>query len=537
MHILLINWDLPLLPGHTCHPISIRQGGIFSLQRLLKRQGTLPKNVQPDLILQKESLGTRVIFRDLASFPCPKIFWSIDSHLNLFWQHWYAQLFDLVLSPHPSLWRKLPVSWAHKYTSSFPYPGYARRFTPHSQRPRDAVFVGIIDENRIQRKRFAEFLAAEHGVCPQRLPFLKMLELYETSRLLPNESIGREFNFRIMEGASCGCCVLTEDIGEDLEANFTVGQEVLTYRQIRELHELICFLKSRPALTEKIGHSAWLRVQKEHLPEHRLQQLESFANSLSAQSLDQESGQRLAILSAVQASRGDGLAAATLAELSRLLETLSPHPDVMAMGLRLATEAGDFDKVRAQLKDLLAEYRPSKPPLDLALAIYCASFRLRDKAQLQVAKNLLVQHLPNPSTLSDQCFPLALADLLVREQRICQPGFRFDPKRHCPETALELLLMCEACDDSLPPRLLQKKVADLACHIPFTTLNKTYCQRVADATPGSWPAAFEAGLRCLESFAASEGQKYLQKAHTLAQAEGQEDVFRKRLADAGLSAP
>ncbi|MCR5814822.1 MAG: glycosyltransferase [Desulfovibrio sp.] len=537
MQILLLNCDLPSLPGHTLYHIKAPQGGVVSIRKLLKRQSEFPEHLAFDLFLQQERLGSRVIVRDLTALPCPKIFWSIDSHLNLFWQHWYCQLFDLVLTPHPSLFRKLPKEWAPTALQGFTFPGCARSFRSHRERPRDAVFVGVIDKHREQRQRFASFLRTRFGICAQKMPYGQMLDLYETSRLLPNESICREFNFRIMEGASCGCCVLTEAIGEDLEANFTVDKEVLTYRHARELSELFTFLQSRPNLSEKIGHAAWQRVQKEHLPEQRWQRLDQLGQKLTAKALDGQSCERFALLSAIQAARGDGTDAKTLTQLTELLKTLDPHPDVLAMRLRLACEANDWENLHKQLCDLQQQAfsRKEACPLDLAIAAYCASLRLNEETLLHTAQDLLSAHLNQQQDLAQQPFPLALAELLIRNKRICQPGFRFDPSRHCPETALELLLMLETRASQEQKRLLHEKLAELSHVIPFISLNKRYCQRWAEEQPDSWSAAFDASLRSFEAFCPEEGQHYLQTAQKLAKAQGQEEALAQALAHVGLS--
>ena len=73
--------------GHTVK--DLRPGaGIVRLAPLLG-------DFVPDLLIQQEALGPRTLVVDLDAFSCPKVFWSIDTHLNSFWHQYYARLFDL----------------------------------------------------------------------------------------------------------------------------------------------------------------------------------------------------------------------------------------------------------------------------------------------------------------------------------------------------------------------------------------------------------------------------------------------------------
>ena len=92
-----------------------------------------------------------------------------------------------------------------------------------------------------------------------------MLKLYDNTRILPNESLCAEVNFRLVEDASCGCCLLTPDIGEDQDALLEPGKKCLIYANGLELLEQIDLPAARPEQAEAIGYAAWRRIQAEHL--------------------------------------------------------------------------------------------------------------------------------------------------------------------------------------------------------------------------------------------------------------------------------
>ena len=101
MNILLVDCDFGELPGHTVRKANLGDtGGIVPVQWLLNAPEADGGNFRPDVIIQMEYLGRRVFLSGMSELDCPKIFWAVDSHLNLFWQRWYGRLFDVVLTPH-----------------------------------------------------------------------------------------------------------------------------------------------------------------------------------------------------------------------------------------------------------------------------------------------------------------------------------------------------------------------------------------------------------------------------------------------------
>ncbi|MBQ9407465.1 MAG: glycosyltransferase family 1 protein [Desulfovibrio sp.] len=249
----------------------------MSVRRLLRdeRGGWF----RPDVLIQREHIGKRRFLYGLEQLHCPKIFWAVDSHLNMAWQRWYIRLFDLVLTPHSSLFAALPQEWQSAPAQNFAWPGCRRPWRSHDKRSHSVAFVGVIDNNRPMRRSFAELLRRRCGLEACTLPFDAMLALYDDTRVLPNEAIAHEFNFRIMEGASCGCCVLTPDIGDDLAANFTPGREVIAHRTFKAQASLNSAHDWRAALEYAL---ACLRV-------YRLEQ--GLAEAQAAQRLARDAGE------------------------------------------------------------------------------------------------------------------------------------------------------------------------------------------------------------------------------------------------------
>ena len=537
MNILLVDCNFGEMPGHTVRRVNLKgEGGLVPVRRLLRGPDASGEKFRPDLLVQMEHLARRIFLSGLEELDCPKIFWALDSHLNLFWQRWYGRLFDLVLTPHPNLFNSLPAAWRLRNDARpFAMPGFGRAWRSHAQRRQTAAFVGVIDQNRPRRSRFAQFLQQRHHVDARPLSFQAMLDLYDDTRILPNESICREFNFRIMEGASCGCCVLTEDIGEDLHAHFEPGKEVLTYRHALELDELLSFFSVRPALTEKIGQAAQRRVQMNHLPEHRASELIRIFRSFSARTCAPGESERIFALACVQWARGNPAYRKHLPSLAALLERQDIHHDVTAMRLRLLLESGRMEDARNLLSEILApescgpDFSPdAEASLDIHTVCAVAALRLGDLPAFQACWRR--QHgkkteLPAPANLFQGC--LAWADMLARAGRLCQPGFQFDPARDCPESALEMFLMAEQwIPDEENRRLWVRKMTECYDKTPLLSLAVNCNARRSLDAPEDWRASLDYALACLRSFRLEEGLAEVEAAYGLARNAGQEAEFR-----------
>lgn len=270
MRVLAVNSELDdafRQLGHSVHSVSLAKHGVFSAQDFF---ASCP--FEPEFFFQQEHLGAVVLFNDLDKVSCIKAFWSIDTHLNYYWQRFYGQLFDLFFTPHTSYIGKLTEEWLHPVMRRLAKPGSQRPWIPHAKRRNAMSFVGRMSAKRPLRNNFCALLKKRYGLeARQGLSHQAMMELYDNTRLLPNESIALETNFRLVEGASCGCCLISPDIGEDQDALFSPGEELFVYRDALELVDCLDACLREPTRAEAVGKAARARVGAEHLPRHRAQ--------------------------------------------------------------------------------------------------------------------------------------------------------------------------------------------------------------------------------------------------------------------------
>ncbi|MDR1945545.1 MAG: glycosyltransferase [Desulfovibrio sp.] len=532
MNILCIDMPFPLGPafralGHRTVELS-PAGADADAEQLIQEAG-----FTPDLVIQQERLAERLLVRSLDQIPCPTLFLAVDAHLNLFWQHCYARLFDAVLSPHLTLFEALPPDRKPPALLRCALPGYARPRRPFAERSVNLAFCARLTPERSVRLRMTELLRRLYGLeTRQNLSLGEMLNFYSDARMVPNESIAREVNFRLLEAASCGALIFAQDIGPDQDALFTAGKELRVCRDGRELVEEIGFFLRRPDQAEKTAQAAWERVQREHLPVHRAAEILHFAAGLTRKRAEGDEARRLLWLSAVQLARAGRRARPLSAMLRQGLE-LAPHPEIAAALLCLQVESGRTDAAGALCREL-AESAVYAESLDCNCAAGIYSLLRGDFAG---ARSFLARHLVRlpeniperrvrpPESPSEYC--RAWAALLRRTGRVARVGFRYRPEAGIlPECAVECLLLADHLqrDDPETLRQLDGLCADIPAYMDF---RRQILERRCRQAPENWRLLLDAGRTSLAVFRVEEGLAELDAAADAAARAGEARRFAR----------
>ncbi|MDL2313844.1 glycosyltransferase [Desulfovibrio sp. OttesenSCG-928-C14] len=534
-------------------------GGITHLPSFLEKSG-----FAPDLVIQEEILGERVFFGGLEEMPCPTVFISVDTHLNLFWQRYYARLFDMVMSANLSFIGEIP--WGEGPGRLSPRVGrlgpcgYARPWRDFSAREHGLAFCGILDQYRTVRTAMLELLEKNFALYRPagRLERQAMLELFGNARIIPNEAIRDEVNFRLFEAASCGCLVLTPDIGEDQNVHFEPGKEMVTYANVLELLDKAAFYLSRPAEAEKIGRAARARVLSCHLPEHRAAEVLDYASRGGARAGGNEAVKCFALTLVQMARHGSHPLPAT--ELLRILRALPEDGESAAAILALLSEstrpesplyaeaqAGWPEEARREGLDLclrlLAKnlYRDSTA-CNLAASFHCLHLGDLDKARLFWLRQRDKQAVQDggsgaagqgrfPEKKED--FYLFWADLLVKQGFLAQPGFRFRPHPgFLPQTALECLLLALEGGEGAERRDVWLRMERLYSALPgYAPHDLAMLANLSLHSPKSWRWQALYGICSLKCMRVEAGLAELESARASATAIGQEGAFKRLLAE------
>jgi glycosyltransferase involved in cell wall biosynthesis len=196
----------------------------------------LQRDVAPDadVFLMVDTLGRQTLAHGVEHLPMPRLYWAIDVHLNFFWQRHYARLFDLVLVAQQD--------WIARFIDD----GVPARWLPWGIDPDifrddgcartiDVAFVGVVDEHRPKRASAIAELRRRFDLrtfgadAAARLGERDMARVFGAAKIVFNESVLGDVNFRTFEAMACGALLVTERTGNGLTDLFAPGTHLAVY--------------------------------------------------------------------------------------------------------------------------------------------------------------------------------------------------------------------------------------------------------------------------------------------------------------------
>ena len=499
--------------------------GIYDLPEALAERG-----LTPDLIIQDEALISRTLLKGLETFDCPKVFWSLDPHLNHYWQAPYCALFDAVAVTQKDWIKPLSaagagrVEWITWFAECVPW-------VPFAARANQSAFVGRITGFRPVRKFFVEYLS---GRFPLRVetdvPYDQVQAVYADARIAPDESIQGEITERLFKAAGAGCLVLEPKSGNSLEELFEPGLEVLVYGDALELAEIMERFAGQPGEAERLGRAARERVAREHLPVHRLQALGRLALESPAAAPRGAAGGHLFWLAAARCLESGHLAAHP-GQVIQGLAAYQENPDCLTAILRLLAMGGQVrEALEVAMRYASAGFAHSDPGF---MTCVCALALRLDEFPLAVrlyqafiqASGDPVHQVPGPAQLYS-----ALAQSLARRDMRQRPGFPFDMAVHLPATASEMYSMSLSLDPDNQSVL--RKAESLLRDLPGNeTLRLGLLSELSLRSGEDYRLGLALGLADLRTYRARQGLEELRLARKQARSRGREQSFLRLLAD------
>lgn len=529
LRILAVN--APLAPalrdmGHTVLDLFL-ENGIHHLPSLLAERG-----FTPDLVLHMENLGRRGLLAGLPEIACPKVFWSVDTHLNSWWHRWYGRLYDLTLTTQAP-WAPRLEGLGLPRVEHLPVAGTAAPWVPHADRPLPLAFVGRLTPQRPARAWMMDMVqrAAPCTVFSD-LPPHQVVASYSQARVVPNESILGEVNFRLFEAASAGCLVLHQEGEADASRLFAPGVEILTYGHGLELAQHLRRALERPEEAERLGRAAWERVQREHLPAHRAARVLELVRDLPARAARGKAAEAAWVMSLFHLHES-GMLCSEPNPLALQLARIDDPPAQAAL-LRLLAMEGRREALVGRLLEMLdggmwpdAEVDQAASAAALRLGLFDLAKRFwyrRWEALPREGAPLRFEQPKNPAHL------LKLwAGELSRMGRVMRPGLPFDEERHVPATAVECLFAAKlGAGTDLD---LERRLAALLAGVPGQEhMRMGLLSHLSLHHPGDWRTSLELGLVNLRAFRVNEGLAELATARQAARQANQEDRFLRALA-------
>lgn len=550
MNIISVNSGLDAALsalGHRVLSLRIDRPGLYALEPLLEERRRDPQwtSFVPEAVFQQEWLGKPVLLSDLRRFPVPRMFWSIDSHLNLYWHRHYAGLFDVVGTPHLSWWNSLPAHWRLPRVRRLAAAGRERPWRPHGSRKNSVGFVGRLSGSRALRTRLVGGLKKNFdAIIHDNLAYAEMLDFYTDVRVVPNESIAFEVNFRMMEAASCGCCVLSPRIGEDQDALFEPGSEVLLYGDMLEFEDLLRFCLRKPRMAEAVALAAHRRVNAAHLLRNRAEVVSRELAEAPCSTLSEaEAGARF-WLAIAQLRRNKVMNIPAEILEKHLIESCPATPPVLTARVYLAAESHSPPSLPDELLHACLDEVPpaqnedgmhAQELADLFTACGSVAVQARDFPQALVFWDRYCSALREPNRRAASLAELCVfwADSLGRRGLQCQPGLLFDPNKHC-QTALDMALLASHLDGlgtAWAESLL--RLDKVKRRLPELTLGALARLTLHEAH--DWRSGLEYARTCLRCFRKEEGLDELHRALSEAAAHGETENCLEQLRKEGAS--
>jgi len=180
---------------------------------------------QPEILfVTDESLP--VLYSGLELLKIPKIAYLIDTHIHFEWHKDFAKLFDhcfvaqknycqLINSEHHN------CSWLPLFAHSDMNDGIKRDI--------DICFVGTLDSKRNPAR--VRFIDEFRQHIPLTVATGAYREIFNRSRIILNQSVADDINFRVYEAMACGGMLLTDNVGNGIEELFTDTKHFVLYEK------------------------------------------------------------------------------------------------------------------------------------------------------------------------------------------------------------------------------------------------------------------------------------------------------------------
>ena len=215
---------------------------------------------------------------DISQLKKYKVFWSIDSHMELqnhlnFCQKSKIQLHLNAQLPYIEHFKDLADTHIWWPTAVDP-----RWFKPiDKQRDIEIGFIGSMIADRIQitnllkncvgLKSFTNILGNE------------MIELTNRFQIGFNKTISNDINMRTVETTACNIPLIT-NVTPGLEKMYNFDSDIMIYRSLKEMVGVCQWLKNDNAARQQIASNGYKRTLADHTYKNRCQQVYEHLKSL-----------------------------------------------------------------------------------------------------------------------------------------------------------------------------------------------------------------------------------------------------------------
>ena len=230
----------------------------------------LPPEFEPDVLVYLDDSGP-VGVTGLERLNIPSVFYSVDAHHHFSWHKHFAQLFDCVLVAQ----RDFVSSFCEVNPNSFWFPLWAPYdYEPVAEKSIEASFRGNLDPKWHPKR--AEFFRKLSKLAPVNAENAGYSDIYTRSKIVVNEAVKDDLNFRVFEAMMCGALLITPDVPNGLCDLFEPGVDLVLYRNYdaNDAAEKINYYLEQDELRKKIAQSGREKVLAFHNALGRARDLE-----------------------------------------------------------------------------------------------------------------------------------------------------------------------------------------------------------------------------------------------------------------------
>lgn len=232
-------------------------------------QHRLPFDFEPEVVLYCDNSGPLGLV-GLEDLKLPTLFISIDCHHHADWHIYLADMFDQTLIAQKEFLPKFQER--HPKTEWLPL--WATRQADRGAEEIDVCFRGNMDPNLHPER--AKFFKELNELVPVDANWGPYLEDYPRSKIVVNQNVSHDLNFRVFETMICGAMLITPCDATGLLDLFEDGKDLVTYKNgdAQDAGEKVRYYLAHEAERRAIAQRGYEKVLKFHSPMARAIEIE-----------------------------------------------------------------------------------------------------------------------------------------------------------------------------------------------------------------------------------------------------------------------
>lgn len=255
-----------IMPEQDLFNLRLERRLDHNLDEVITRCKSLIPDFNPDVIIQFET-STNYFYRGIEKSPALTVWRPVDNHMFYGWQPVYAQVFDLVLIAQKDYldhFRQFHnnVHWLPLSTNTKVH------YDRNMERDIPVSFVGNI--NTIVNPERKAFIEALVKIAPVQVFSDKTQEeiaqIYNRSKIVLNQCLNGDLNYRFFEALSNGALCLTPRINAGLSDFFLENEDFVFYedKDLTSAKEKIDYLLANQEEIERIRKNGHKKTVADH---------------------------------------------------------------------------------------------------------------------------------------------------------------------------------------------------------------------------------------------------------------------------------